>query len=78
MKYSIDTDYLLSVFKTLVNTPSPVGYYRLLNPVLENLATSFGETLTYDRRGTPYLILDREDNSRTVMVGAHADTIGQA
>ena len=76
MKYSIDTDYLLSVFKTLVNTPSPVGYYQLLNPVLENLATSCGETLTYDRRGTPYLILDGEDNSRTVMVGAHADTIG--
>lgn len=76
MKFQIDMDYLLDCFRQLVDTPSPVGYYPLLNPVLEELAGSFGHTVTYDRRGTPYITLEGEDNSRTVLVGAHADTIG--
>ena len=76
MKFQIDMDYLLDCFRQLVDTPSPVGYYPLLNPVLEELAGSFGCQVTYDRRGTPYITLDGEDNSKTVLVGAHADTIG--
>ena len=76
MKYQIDMDYLLDTFRELVDTPSPVGYYPLLNPVLEKLAASFGRKLTFDRRGTPYIELEGQDNSKTVMVGAHADTIG--
>ena len=76
MKFQINMDYLLDCFRQLVDTPSPVGYYPLLNPVLEELAGSFGCEVTYDRRGTPYITLDGEDNSKTVLVGAHADTIG--
>lgn len=76
MKFQIDIDYLLSCFRKLVDTPSPVGYYPLMNPVLEEIAASFGYSVTYDRRGTPYITLEGEDNSKTVMVGAHADTVG--
>lgn len=76
MKFQIDSAYLLDCFRRLVNTPSPVGYYPLLNPVLEEIAASFGRELTFDRRGTPYIILEGQDNSKTVVVGAHSDTIG--
>ncbi len=76
MRFEIDRDYLLDCFRQLVNTPSPVGCYSMLNPVLEKLAAALGYTLTYDRRGTPYLTLEGTDNSKTVMVGAHADTLG--
>lgn len=76
MKFQIDSAYLLDCFRRLVNTPSPVGYYPLLNPVLEEIAASFGRKLTFDRRGTPYIILEGQDNSKTVVVGAHSDTIG--
>ena len=76
MKFQIDTGYLLECFRRLVETPSPVGYYTQLNPVLKELAASFGFGLTFDRRGTPYLVLDGEDNSKTVMIGAHSDTVG--
>lgn len=76
MRFSIDTDYLLQCFRKLVDTPSPVGCYRFLNPLLEELAASFGYQLTYDRRGTPYLTIEGMDNRKTVMVGAHSDTIG--
>ena len=76
MKFSVDMQYLQDCFLRLVNTPSPVGFYTLLNPVLEELAASFGYAVTYDRRGTPYIVLDGRDNSKTVLVGAHSDTIG--
>ena len=76
MIFQIDSAYLLDCFRTVVNTPSPVGFYPLLNPVLEELAASLGYSVTYDRRGTPYITLEGQDNSKTVLVGAHADTVG--
>lgn len=76
MKFQADMQYLLDCFQKIVNTPSPVGFYALLNPVLEELAESYGEKITWDRRGTPYIVLEGEDNSKTVMIGAHSDTVG--
>lgn len=76
MKYDIDQKYLLDCFKEIVETPSPVGFYTLLNPVLEKYAKSFGYEVTYDNRSTAYITIEGEDNSKTVMVGAHADTLG--
>lgn len=76
MKFQIDMDYVLNTFRQLVDTPSPVGFYPLLNPVLEKLAADWGYDVTYDRRGTPYITIEGQDNSKTVLIGAHADTIG--
>ena len=76
MKFSVDMSYFMECFRVLVDTPSPVGYYTQLNPVLAELAASFGYDLTFDRRGTPYIVLEGQDNSKTVMLGAHSDTIG--
>ena len=76
MKFSPDMTYFMDCFRQLVDTPSPVGFYTLLNPVLEKMAEFLGYAVTYDRRGTPYITLEGRDNSKTVMVGAHADTIG--
>ena len=76
MKFQFDEQFLLDCFRKIAETPSPVGYSRLLNPVLEEYAAMFGHTLTYDNKNTPYLTLEGEDNSKTVLIGAHADTIG--
>ncbi|MBR4017244.1 MAG: peptidase M42 [Oscillospiraceae bacterium] len=76
MKFTIDDKFLLDCFQEIVNTPSPVGYYPRLNPVLEKYAAMFGHTVTYDNRSTPYITLEGEDNSKTVLIGAHADTLG--
>lgn len=76
MKFQIDEKYLIDCFQTIVNTPSPVGYYVQLNPVLERIAADLGYTLTYDNKSTAYLTVPGEDTSKTVLLGAHADTIG--
>ena len=76
MKFQIDKKFLIDCFKEIVSVPSPVGYYVELNPVLEKLAADMGLTVTYDNKSTAYITLDGEDNSKTVMIGAHADTLG--
>lgn len=76
MKYEIDEQYTLDCFKTLVNTPSPVSFYPLINPVVTELAKELGCEVTFDQKATAYITLEGEDNSKTVMVGAHLDTLG--
>lgn len=76
MKFQVNEQFLLDCFQRIVSTPSPVGYYAKLNPVLEEIAADLGLSITYDRRGTPYITMEGEDDTKTVMVGAHADTVG--
>ena len=76
MKIQIDEKFLLDCFRNIVEIPSPVGYDVQFNLVLEKYAGQFGKTITYDNRGTPYIVLDGQDNSKTVLAGAHADTLG--
>jgi putative aminopeptidase FrvX len=76
MSYKIDKEYFGSVFSHIVNIPSPTGYYRKLNPVLEQYATELGLEMTYDNKSTAYLTVPGEDPSKTVQIAAHADTIG--
>lgn len=76
MRFQIDEAYLIDCFKEIVSVPSPVGYYQRLNPVLERMAASLGHTVTYDNKSTAYIHLEGEDPTKTVLVGAHADTIG--
>ncbi len=76
MDLKIDRNYLINTFRELVSTPSPVGYYVKLNPVIEKLAKELSLEVTYDNRSTAYIALDGEDNTKTVLVSAHADTNG--
>lgn len=76
MKYSTDQQYLLSTMEAIVQTPSPVGFSVRLNPLMSRLAEELGEEMTFDKRDCGYLTLDGEDNSKTVLVSAHCDTLG--
>lgn len=76
MKFQIDEKFLIDCFRDLVEVPSLVGYGVKLAPVLDRYAAQFGCAITYDRRGTGYITLDGADNSKTVLLAAHCDTIG--
>ena len=76
MIYNYDPMYTVECFEKIVNTPSPVGYYRDMNPIIEEIAASLGCSVSYDNKYTAYICLEGEDNSKTIMVGAHLDTIG--
>ena len=48
MKFKIDGTFLIDCFRSIVDIPSPVGYYVQLNPVLEKYAAIFDCGITYD------------------------------
>ena len=76
MQFQIDTKFLTECFQHIVSIPSPVGYFEELNPILAEYAARFGTEMTFDNRHTAYITLDGQDNSKTVLIGAHADTLG--
>ena len=73
---NIDMTYLTDVLRRLLETPSPVGYYARMKPLLEACARDLGYEVTYDHRDTAYITVEGEDTSKTVCVSAHADTLG--
>ena len=75
-KKRIKAEYLLETLKKVINTPSPVGFYELGNPVLKEYADSLGFKSFEDERHCFYIEAEGEDNSRTVLVGSHMDTLG--
>ena len=76
MKLVVDMNYLLDTMKRLIDTPSPVGYYKEMKPVLEAIAGEFGCAVSYDNRSTAYITLAGENSEKTVCIGTHADTLG--
>ena len=71
-----DRKWLTGCLRELIETDSPVGFYERIVPVMERYAAELGLKLTQDRKHTLYLCLDGRDNSRTIMSGAHLDTLG--
>lgn len=76
MKYQIDHAFMMNCMWELIETPSPVGYYGRILEKIERYAELLGCSATYDNRQTPYITLEGEDNSKTVMITAHVDTLG--
>lgn len=76
MKFKPDIQFFKNIFSNIIGIPSPVGYYIKLNPVLEQHAKDLGESISFDNKCTAYITLEGEDNSKTVLIGAHADTLG--
>ena len=76
MNYTFDKKYFCDTFKRLVEVPSPTGYYVKANPALVKMAEEIGYSVTFDNKNTAYITLDGQDNSKTVLVGAHMDTLG--
>lgn len=76
MKRNIDREYLLRTMEEFVNTPSPVGYYDEINPLLERYAAQLGYAVEFDNKHTGYIKVPGRDAGRTICVGAHLDTLG--
>lgn len=71
-----ERSYLIETMRELIHTPSPVGYYEKMKPLIETYAAELGYEVTYDNRDTAYIIVAGEDPSKTVCISAHADTLG--
>lgn len=73
----IDRGFLLKELESIINVPSAVGYYDEIHPYLEGKIKELGyEDISYDLKRTLYVSVEGEDNSKTICLGAHLDTIG--
>ncbi len=72
----IDTTFLTDTLSRLIETPSPVGYYEKMTPLISEYASELGYQVSYDNRNTAYITVEGADTSKTVCISAHADTLG--
>lgn len=76
MELSISQDYILETMKEFIQTPSPVGYYEEVNPLLEQYASELGYPVEFDLKKTGYIKIPGMDTEKNICIGAHLDTLG--
>lgn len=76
MSITINRDYTLALLQQLLSTPSPTGYTHHLIEVLHQEALKLGVQAEHNHKGGLVLTLDGEDNSHTIALSGHVDTLG--
>lgn len=69
-------DYLFDTAKTIFGIDSPTGYYHAVIKKVEEIATGLGYQFEQIEKGCGIITIEGDDNSRTVMMAAHVDTLG--
>lgn len=68
--------YILTLLQKLLNTPSPSGFTTDVMKVVEDEAKSLGVPLSWNNKGGAILSVEGHNNSRTIALSAHVDTLG--
>ncbi|MHA0857914.1 M42 family metallopeptidase [Paenibacillus sp. CMAA1364] len=68
--------YILSFLHTLLQIPSPSGFTTDIMKWIEEEASALDVPLTRNHKGGAILTIQGHDNSRTVGLSAHVDTLG--
>lgn len=76
MNLEIHEERMLQTLQELIETPSVVGYYLQIHQLLEAYMNELNLEVEYDRRHTAYVKIPGRNRRKTVMLGAHFDTIG--
>ena len=69
-------EYLFDTAKTIFGIDSPSGYYHEVVKEVEKIATGLGFQFEQIEKGCGIITIEGEDNSKTVMLSAHVDTLG--
>lgn len=72
----IDPTWLMRTLRECVEVDSPVGYYPEIHAWLSDTVSELGYELYTDNRAVAYVRVPGADESKTVVLGAHLDTIG--
>lgn len=69
-------DYILSILKKLLDTPSPSGFTAKVMNIVAEEAAALDIPLTWNEKGGVILTVGGLDPSRTIGISAHVDTLG--
>ncbi len=73
---TIDPVKLARLLRECVEVDSPVGYYPEIHAWLSGTLAEMGYEMFTDNKATAYVRVVGQDSSKTVLIGAHLDTIG--
>lgn len=69
-------DYILSILKKLLDTPSPSGFTAQVMTLVAEEAATLNIPLSWNEKGGVILNVPGLDPSRTIGISAHVDTLG--
>lgn len=69
-------DYILSILKKLLDTPSPSGFTAQVMTLVAEEAAALNIPLSWNEKGGVILNVPGLDPSRTIGISAHVDTLG--
>lgn len=73
---NIDKEYTIRLMEKIINTPSPVGYFDRITEEMITCIKELGFEASKNNKGDLYVKIDGIDNSKTIALAAHLDTIG--
>ncbi|MBD7967055.1 M42 family metallopeptidase [Paenibacillus gallinarum] len=76
MSIQINEEYTLQLLDKLLNTPSPSGFTHHIMEFIEAEVSRLGFSYERNAKGGTIITLPGEDNSRTIALSAHVDTLG--
>lgn len=76
MTIQINEQYTLDLLKKLLETPSPSGYTHHIMELMEAETKSLDTAYERNAKGGLIITMPGEDNSRTIALSAHVDTLG--
>ncbi|MDO7906027.1 M42 family metallopeptidase [Paenibacillus sp. JX-17] len=76
MSSQLNEKYMLQLLEELLNTPSPSGYTHHIMERIQSEADKLGVPVSWNAKGGAILELAGEDDSRTLALSAHVDTLG--
>ncbi|MEK4998430.1 MULTISPECIES: M42 family metallopeptidase [Paenibacillus] len=69
-------DYILSILKKILDTPSPSGFTAQVMTLVAEEAAALNVPLSWNEKGGVILNVPGLDPSRTIGISAHVDTLG--
>lgn len=76
MNLEIDRTYMARFMEKIMNVPSPTGYYEKITAEMKHHLNELGFEVSTNHKGDLYVEMDGIDNSKTIAIAAHLDTIG--
>jgi putative aminopeptidase FrvX len=72
----LNEKYITDCLLDLLSTPSPTGYTKTIMQKVEDEAVKLGYAVTRNNKGMIIIDVPGKDNSRTIGVSGHVDTLG--
>lgn len=76
MKNQIDKDYLVRTMQRILDIPSPSGYTKKVMEEIKSMTNELGFDFEYNQKGGGIISLAGKNNTKTIAITAHVDTLG--